>query len=158
MRRHIISVLVEDKPGVMQRISGLFARRGFNIDTIAVGRSEVKGLSRIILTVSGDEKVLEQVRKQLEKQVDVIKVRDLDPERSVVRELCLVKVAINSQTRSDIVELSSIFRGRIVDVSHDSLTIEITGDTDKVEAFLHLLEPYGIKEVARTGIVAMSRG
>jgi acetolactate synthase-1/3 small subunit len=154
---HILGLLVEDKPGVMQRISGLFSRRGFNIETITVGKTEKEGISSMTLTLGGDEKTVEQVIKQLYKLVEVIKVIKLKEEESVIRELCLVKVKTDDK-RSQIIEYSNIFRGRIVDVSLNDLTIEITGDSNKVNAFLDLMKSFGIKEVRRTGITAIARG
>ena len=157
--RYVLSVLVEDKPGVMQRVSGLFRRRNFNIDSITVGHSEKKGISRITLTVAGDRKVLEQVMKQLNKLIEVIKVSQLNMEESVVRELALVKVRTkNEATRSELISYANIFRARIVDVSRDSMIIEITGDEDKIDAFIDLVKTYGIIELARTGVTAMIRG
>ncbi len=159
MERHILSVLVEDKPGVMQRVSGLFRRRNFNIDSITVGHSEKKGISRITLTVAGDRKILEQVMKQLNKLIEVIKVSELSEKESVVRELALVKVRTkNEGVRSELISYANIFRGRIIDVSKDSMIIEITGDSEKIDAFIDLVKIYGILELARTGITAMVRG
>ncbi len=141
------------------RIAGLFARRGFNIESIAVGTTERDDVSRMTIIVRGDDKVLEQVEKQLNKQVDVIKVSDLDPTDSVVRELCLVKVnARTEQKKMLLMNYAEIFRAKIVDVNTNSLTLEVTGDQQKVAALVELLRPHGIKEMARTGIVAMSRG
>lgn len=159
MERYILSVLVEDKPGVMQRVSGLFRRRNFNIDSITVGHSEKKGVSRITLTVAGDRKILEQVMKQLNKLIEVVKVSELSEKDSVVRELALVKVRTkNEGVRSELISYANIFRGRIVDVSKNSMIIEITGDSEKIDAFIDLVKIYGILELARTGITAMIRG
>ncbi|MGC9517957.1 MAG: acetolactate synthase small subunit [Methanomicrobiales archaeon] len=158
-RTHIISALVLNKPGVLQRVSGLFTRRGFNIDSITVGTSEQEGLARMTIISRGDDKVLEQITKQLNKLIDVIKVRDLDHDTTVKRELCLIKV--NSPTekiRSEVIQYAGIFRGRIVDVSPETLTIEITGDSDKIDTLIDLVKAFGIKELSRTGITAMSRG
>jgi acetolactate synthase-1/3 small subunit len=158
-RTHIISALVEHKPGVLQRVAGLFTRRGFNIDSITVGESETTGLARMTIIAQGDQKVLEQITKQLNKLIDVIKVRDLDPESTVKRELCLIKVHAPSESiRAEVIQYASIFRGRIIDVSSEALTVEITGDSDKIDALLDLLKGFGIKELARTGPTAMSRG
>jgi len=155
---HILTALVEDRPGVMQRVSGLFRKRNFNIDSISVGHSEKKGVSRMTLTVTGDDKVLEQVIKQLNKLVEVIKVSKIDKSDCVARELALVKVVTKSENiRAEIVQYANIFRGRIVDVRKDSLIVEITGDSAKIDAFEKLMESYGIKELARTGITAMTR-
>ncbi len=159
IRPHIIAALVENKPGVMMRISGLFARRGFNIESIAVGTTEKEDISRMTIIVRGDDRILEQVEKQLNKQMDVIKVSDLDKDASVVRELCLVKVnARSEQKRMLLMNYADIFRAKIVDVNTNSLTFEITGDRQKVDALVDLLRPHGIREMARTGIVAMQRG
>lgn len=158
-RTHIISALVLNKPGVLQRVAGLFTRRGFNIDNITVGASEQDEFARMTIIAQGDEKVLEQITKQLNKLIDVIKVRDLEPESTVKRELCLIKVhAPAERIRSEVIQYGSIFRGRIIDVSPENLTIEITGTPDKIDALIDLLRGFGIKEIARTGPTAMSRG
>lgn len=155
---HVISTLVENKPGVLQKVSGLFTRRGFNIDSITVGESEVEGLARMVIVVDADKKILEQVIKQLNKLVDVIKVNDIS-DTAVQRELCLVKVNIpNPKARSEIMQYANIFRAKIIDVTEETLIIEITGDLKKIDAFLSLLKGYGIKQIARTGLTAMSRG
>lgn len=155
---HHIVVLVEDRPGVMQKVSGLMRKRNFNIDSITVGYSEKPGISRIILVVRGDQTVLEQVMKQLNKLIEIIKVIELNQEESVVRELVLAKVSTKTESsRAEIVQYANIFRGRIVDVRKESLIVEITGNNDKVEAFLNLMKSYGIKEIARTGKTIMSR-
>ena len=155
---HVISTLVEDKPGVLQKVAGLFNRRGFNIDSITVGESEVKGLSRMVITVQADEKGLEQVTKQLNKLVDVVKIKDIT-KNAVRRELCLIKVKIpNAKARAEIMQYTNIFRAKIVDVTEETLMIEITGDIEKVNPFISLLERYGIKKISRTGLTAMARG
>ncbi len=155
---HIISTLVEDKPGVLQKVAGLFNRRGFNIDGITVGESEVEGLSRMVITVHADKKGLEQVTKQLNKVVDVVKIKDIT-KNAVKRELCLIKVNIpNETTRAEIMQYTNIFRAKIVDVSEETLMIEITGDMEKIDAFISLLKGYGIKKISRTGLTAMARG
>ncbi len=155
---HVISTLVEDKPGVLQKVAGMFNRRGFNIDSITVGNSEVEGLSRMVITVHADEKGLEQVTKQLNKLIDVIKIKDIT-EKAVKRELCLIKVSVpNEKTRAEIMQFSNIFRAHILDVSEQTLMIELTGDKEKINAFISLVEPFGIKRIARTGLTAMSRG
>lgn len=155
---HIISTLVEDKPGVLQKVAGLFNRRGFNIDSITVGNSEVDGLSRMVISVKADEKGLEQVTKQLNKLVDVVKIKDIT-QVSVQRELCLVKVNVpDANARAEIIQYTNIFRANIVDVSEETLMIEITGDYDKINAFISLIEGFGIKRISRTGLTAMSRG
>ncbi len=150
--------LVEDKPGVLTRMASLFRRRGFNIESIAVGHSELPNLSRMTIVVNGTASILEQVRKQLSKGVNVVKVVDVTDDNITVRELALIKVRANSSTRSEIIEIADIFRASIVDVAADSLTIEITGDEDKVDSLLNLLRGFGVKEVARTGCIAMLRG
>ena len=150
--------LVEDKPGVLTRMASLFRRRGFNIESIAVGHSELPNLSRMTIVVNGTANILEQVRKQLSKGVNVVKVVDVTDDNITVRELALIKVRANSSTRSEIIEIADIFRASIVDVAADSLTIEITGDEDKVDSMLNLLRGFGIREVARTGCIAMLRG
>ena len=155
---HIISTLVEDKPGVLQKVAGLFNRRGFNIDSITVGESEVEGLSRMVISVHADQKGLEQVTKQLNKLVDVIKIKDIT-KNAVKRELCLVKVNIpNEKARAEIMQYSNIFRAKIVDVTEETLLIELTGDKKKINAFISLLKGYGIKKISRTGLTAMARG
>ena len=155
---HIISTLVEDKPGVLQKVAGLFNRRGFNIDSITVGVSEVEGLSRMVISVHADKKGLEQVTKQLNKLVDVIKIKDIT-KNAVKRELCLVKVNIpNEKARAEIMQYSNIFRAKIVDVTSETLMIELTGDAKKINAFISLVEGYGIKKISRTGLTAMARG
>ena len=156
--KHTLVALVEDKPGVLTRMASLFRRRGFNIESIAVGHSELPDLSRMTIVVSGSASILEQVRKQLGKVVDVVKVADVTGDNITVRELALIKVRATSTTRSEIIEIADIFRASIVDVAADSLTIEITGDEDKVDSLLNLLRSFGIKEIARTGRIAMLRG
>ena len=155
--RRTIAALVENKPGVLARVAGLFRRRGFNIESLAVGVTERDDISRMTIVVSGDDKTLEQVTKQLNKLIEVLKVSDLS-ENSVERELALIKVTATPQTRGEIIEIANIFRGRIVDVARDSLIIEITGDEDKINAFINLMRQYGIKEISRTGKIAMQRG
>ncbi len=155
--KHTIAVLVENKPGVLARVAGLFRRRGFNIESLTVGTTEREDLSRMTIVVEGDDKVVEQVIKQLNKLIETIKVSEIT-ESSVERELCLIRVHAPPEKRGEIVELTNIFRARIVDVSRDSFIIEVTGDEDKVSAFVDLMRQYGIKELARTGKVAMVRG
>ncbi len=156
---HLVSALVENKPGVMQRIAGMFSRRGFNMENLSVGPTENPKYSRITITVGGDEVILEQVIKQMNKLVPVLKVRELSEGESVRRELALIKVSTSrAEARAEITQYVDVFRGSIVDVSSDSMIIEITGDTDKIDAFIRLLQPYGIKEIARTGVTAMHRG
>ncbi len=156
--KHTIVALVEDKPGVLNRVSSLFRRRSFNIESIAVGHSEVPRLSRMTIVVDGATTAVEQVRKQLDKLVGVVRVVDITSENITTRELALIKVKANQQTRSGIIEIVDIFRANIVDVAIDSVTIEVTGDEEKIDSLINLLSTYGIKEVARTGRIAMTRG
>ena len=156
--KHTLIALVEDKPGVLNRMASLFRRRSFNIESIAVGRSEVPNISRTTIVVDGTTTSVEQVRKQLDKIVDVVRVVELNAEDTISRELALVKVKANSATRSEIMQIVDIFRANIVDVSSDSLTIEVTGDDNKIESLLTLLQGFGIRELARTGKIAMTRG
>ena len=156
--RHIISAIVENKPGVLAHIAGLFAGRGFNIDSLAVGETEDPTRSRMTVVVRGDDTVLEQVRKQLGKIVDVIKVSDFAGEDIVERDLMLIKVSVRPEKRGEVFEVASVFRGMIVDIGAKHLTIEIAGPEKKIEAFIDLLKPYGIKELARTGRIALGRG
>jgi acetolactate synthase-1/3 small subunit len=155
---HVLSLLVEDKPGLLTRVAGLFARRGFNIESLAVGKSEIVGLSRITVVVDVEELPLEQVTKQLNKLINVIKIVELDPLQTVEREHMLIKVRVDNSNRSQILEAASLFRARIVDVATDALVIEVTGDSAKVQALLRVLEPYGIKEIAQSGLLAIGRG
>ncbi|MDD4635469.1 MAG: acetolactate synthase small subunit [Dehalococcoidales bacterium] len=157
-QKHTIVALVIDRPGVFNRIASLFRRRGFNMDSIAVGHSELPNISRVTIVVDGATTQVEQVRKQLEKNIDVVKVTDLTLRDTIIRELALIKVHANSTTRSEIIQIVDIFRAKIVDVSGDSLTVEVTGDTPKVDTLYKLLKVFGIKEVARTGCIAMTRG
>ena len=156
--KHTISVLVENKPGVLARVSGLFARRGFNIESLAVGTTEDESVSRMTIVAQGDDNVLEQITKQLYKLIDVIKVFDIPKDVAVERELMLIKVSCNEKTRPEIIEIVDIFRGRIVDVSEGAVTIEMTGEESKIEGILKLLKKFGIKELIRTGKIALQRG
>jgi len=156
--KHTIVALVQDKPGVLNRMASLFRRRGFNIDSIAVGHSETPGLSRMTIVVNGSTAIVEQVRKQVDKVIDVVKVVDISSERTTIRELALIKVRATSANRSEIIEIADIFRADIVDVAADSLTVEAVGAEDKIDDLLGLLRPFGIKEIARTGRIAMVRG
>ena len=159
MTRHTISILVENKPGVLQRVSGLFTRRNFNIDNITVGKTAEKGISRITITTYGDKQTLEQIIKQTNKLIEVLKVRELKPETAIRRQLALIKVHTPTETdKSEVIQYVNIFRGHIVDVTQKTLTIEITGDPQKINALLKLIKPYGIKETAKTGITALTRG
>jgi acetolactate synthase I/III small subunit len=155
---HVLSLLVEDRPGLLTRVAGLFARRGFNIESLAVGRSEIDGLSRITVVVDVEELPLEQVTKQLNKLVNVIKIVELDSSQSVTREHMLIKVRVDNTTRSQVLEAVTLFRAQIVDVSTDALVIEATGNSGKIQALLKILEPYGIKEIAQSGLLAIGRG
>ena len=158
MKRHVLSVLVENQSGVLSRVSGLFSRRGYNIDSLSVGETEDPKVSRMTIVVRGDDHILEQIKKQLNKLIDVIKVVELDPEQSVFRELALIKVKTNMTTRASVIEIVDIFRANIVDVAADTLTVEITGDEAKIEAFIALMDSYGIAEIVRTGLTALQRG
>ncbi|MET0735921.1 MAG: acetolactate synthase small subunit [Microbacterium sp.] len=158
MPSHVLSLLVENKPGLLTRVAGLFARRGFNIESLAVGVTEVPGLSRITVVVDVDQKPLEQVTTQLKNLINVIKIVELDPVASVQREHMLVKVRADNATRSNVLEVVNLFRGSIVDYAPDALVVEVTGDKGKVDAFLRALEPFGIKELAQSGLLALGRG
>jgi len=156
---HIISTIVEHKPGVLYTVSNLFRRRGFNIDNISVGPAEESGLARMTITVKGDDRTIEQVVKQLNKLIDVIKVTQLNQDNIVTRELALIKVnTLTAKARSDLINYADILRARVVDVSSESLMVEITGTSNKIDAFIDLMKPFGLKEIARTGITALSRG
>ena len=156
--RHTLSVLVENKPGVLTRIAGMFARRGYNIHSLAVGPTEVPAVSRLTIVVGTEAVQLEQIIKQLNKLVNVLKIVELDEGSSVEREMQLVKVSADPSLRSQIIEIADVFRAKIVDVDHDSLTIEAAGNPKKLEALIELLEPYGIREMVRSGTIALSRG
>lgn len=158
MSRHTLSVLVENKPGVLARVSGLFSRRGFNIESLAVGPTEYDEVSRITLVVNVADQPLEQVTKQLNKLVNVIKIVELDSGASVQRELLLVKVKADHDTRSKVVEAAELFRARVVDVSPDSVVVEATGDSAKLDALLRVMEPFGVRELVQSGLVAVGRG
>jgi acetolactate synthase-1/3 small subunit len=156
--KHTLVALVENRPGVLNRVASLFRRRGFNIESIAVGRCETPHLSRMTIVVDGTNTTVEQVRKQLEKVIDVVRVSDITDEEIVARELALIKVKSSSGTRSEIIQIVDIFRANIVDVASDSLTVEVTGDEDKINSLASLLRGFGIKELSRTGRIAMPRG
>ncbi|NLK20564.1 MAG: acetolactate synthase small subunit [Epulopiscium sp.] len=158
MKRHILSVLVENHSGVLSRVSGLFSRRGYNIDSLSVGVTEDPNISRMTIVARGDEYILEQIKKQLNKLIDVIKVIELKSDISVYRELILLKVAATTKQRAEIIEIVNVFRGRVVDVASESLMIEMTGDEEKLSALVSMMEPYGIKEMIRTGLTALERG
>jgi acetolactate synthase-1/3 small subunit len=156
--KHTLVALVEDRPGVLSRVASLFRRRGFNIESIAVGHTEIPHLSRMTITVDGATTAVEQVRKQLDKIIDVVKVMDITAENLVARDLALIKVKATPATRSEILQIVDIFRANIVDVASDSLIVEVTGDEDKIDILFKLLQGFGIKELARTGRLAMTRG
>ncbi|MFY9487334.1 MAG: acetolactate synthase small subunit [Solirubrobacterales bacterium] len=157
-RKHILSILVENEPGVLARISGLFARRGYNINTLAVGPTDDEAISRITMTIDGAEHPIDQVTKQLHKLVHVLKIRDLEPTESIARELALFKVDADAHVRQEIVQLTEIFQGRVVDVARRSITVEITGSEEKIEGFEQLVRPFGLIEMVRTGEIAVQRG
>jgi acetolactate synthase I/III small subunit len=158
MTQHVLSLLVEDRPGLLTRVAGLFARRGFNIQSLAVGSSEIDGLSRITVVVNVEGHPLEQVTKQLNKLVNVLKIVELDSESSVARDHMLIKVKTDTNTRSQVLEAVTLFRARVVDVVSDAVVIEVTGDAAKCRAFIKVLEPFGIKELVQSGAIAISRG
>jgi acetolactate synthase-1/3 small subunit len=157
-RKHTLSILVENKPGVLTRIAGLFARRGFNIDTLAVGPTDDTSVSRVTLTLDGALHPIDQVTKQLHKLVNVLKIRDLEPEETLARELALFKISADGATRTEVMQVCEIFRAKIVDVTKRSVVIEVTGTYEKVNAFERLVRPFGLVEMARTGEIAISRG
>ncbi len=157
-RKHVLSILVENKAGVLTRVAGLFARRGFNIDTLTVGPTEDEHLSRITLTFDGAMHPVDQVTKQLHKLINVLKIRDLEPNDTVSRELALFKVAVEGPQRAEVMQICEIFRGKVVDVTRRSVILEITGTTDKIEAFERMVRPFGLIEMMRTGEIAISRG
>jgi len=157
-RKHTLSILVENKPGVLTRIAGLFARRGFNIDTLTVGPTDDEDISRVTLTLDGALHPIDQVTKQLHKLVNVIKIRDLEPDGTVARELALFKVAADGSQRAEVLQVVEIFRGNVVDVTRKSLIVEVTGTTEKVDAFEEMVRPFGMVEMMRTGEIAISRG
>ena len=157
-RTHTLSVLVEDKPGVLARVASLFSRRGYNIQSLAVGATEQKDLSRMTIVVDVEDSPLEQITKQLNKLINVIKIVEQDDDNSVSRELALIKVRADATTRSQVIEAVNLFRAKVVDVTTESLTIEATGTPEKLEAFMRVLEPYGIRELAQSGVVSLSRG
>jgi acetolactate synthase I/III small subunit len=157
-QKHILVLLVEDRPGVLNRVSSLLRRRNFNIDSIAVGPSHLQNMSRMTIIVQGDNDRVEQVRKQLDKLIEVVKIVDITEDHPVARELALIKVKATPSTRNEIIQIVDIFRANIVDVSVDSLIVEVTGDGEKVTSLLELLKGFGIREIARTGLIALTRG
>ncbi|HZZ43501.1 MAG TPA: acetolactate synthase small subunit [Tepidisphaeraceae bacterium] len=158
MGRHVISALVQNEPGVLANVAGMFAARGFNIDSLVVGRTDDANISRMTIVVSADENTLQQVRKQLAKLVPVVKVRDFAGSAYIERDLALITVGVSADKRSDVIEVVNLFRAKVVDVAPDSLTVELAGPEDKIEAFVELMKPYSIKELARTGVIAVQRG
>ena len=158
MSKHTISVLVENRPGVLARVSGMFSRRGFNIESLAVGPTEVSDVSRMTIVVDAASAPLEQVTKQLNKLVNVLKIVELEESAAVQRELWLVKVSADPATRAQVIEIASVFRAKVVDVDHESVVIEATGSTEKLEALIRVLEPFGIRELVQSGLVAVGRG
>jgi acetolactate synthase-1/3 small subunit len=156
--RHTLSVLVENKPGVLARVAGLFSRRGFNIDSLAVGPTEHPEVSRMTIVVNVEESPLEQVTKQLNKLVEVIKIVELDPAQSVARELLLVKVRADAETRGQVLEVVQLFKAKVVDVATDAITVQVTGNQGKLEDFLRIVEPFGVRELVQSGMVAIGRG
>ncbi len=157
-RKHTLSILTENKSGVLSRIAGLFARRGFNIDTLTVGPTDDPLISRFTITIDGAEHPIDQVTKQLHKLVNVIKIRDLEPEETVARELALFKLAVDGTSRAEVMQICEIFRGKVVDVSRRSIILEVTGTTEKIEAFERMVRPFGLVEMMRTGEIAIARG
>jgi len=157
-RKHILSILVENKPGVLARVAGLFSRRGFNIDTLAVGPTDDESISRITLTLDGAVHPIDQVTKQLHKLVNVLKIRDLEPGDTVARELALFKIAADGSQRAEVMQVCEIFRGRVVDVTKRSVIVEVTGTKEKIDAFEQMIRPFGLIEMARTGEIAIARG
>jgi acetolactate synthase-1/3 small subunit len=157
MNQHILSVLVNNQPGLLSKVSGLFSRRGFNIESLAVGVCEKPGCSRMTIVVNGDNRIIDQVMKQLDKLIDVIEIEQLPVHNSVRRELILVKVQVDLQSRQEVIQIAEIFRARIVDVATSGLTLELTGTEDKLSAFINLLEPFTIEQIMRTGFIAVGR-
>ncbi len=157
-RKHTIAILVNDQPGVLQRVAGLFGRRGFNIESITVGASEEPGLSRMVIVTTGDDRTLEQIQKQLNKLIDVIKVVDVSAQPMVSRELALIKVSAEPSVRPEILGVVDTFRASVVDIGPSTMIIQVVGDSDKIDAMIELLKPYGIRELTRTGVTAMVRG
>ena len=156
--RHVISALVMNEPGVLANVAGMFAARGFNIDSLVVGRTENPDLSRMTIVTTADENTLEQVRKQLAKLVPVVKVRDFKDAAYIERDLALITVGVNSEHRGEVIQIANLFRAKVVDVAKSSVIVEMSGTEEKIEAFIELMKPYGITELARTGIIAMARG
>jgi acetolactate synthase-1/3 small subunit len=158
MKRHIVSALVENRAGTLSRVAGLFSRRGYNIDSLTVGETDDESISRMTIAVTGDETILEQIIKQLSKLVEVMEVRELEEASCIGREIMLIKIGADEKTRPAVIQIAGIFRSRVIDVSSESITIEATGDVDKLKGLQTLLRPYGVLELARTGLVALERG
>lgn len=156
--RHVLSITVENYAGTLSKVAGLFTRRGYNIDTLNVAETLDPNISRITVTVTGDEEVLEQIIKQLNKLINVIKITDLTSKRSILRELLFLRISCTKETRSEVIQLADVFKGKTVDISPKSITVEVTGDEDKNNAFIELMKPYGILEIVRTGLTAIERG
>ncbi|MDP3386709.1 MAG: acetolactate synthase small subunit [Eubacteriales bacterium] len=156
--RHVLSITVENYSGTLSKVAGLFSRRGYNIDTLTVAETMDPNISRITVTVTGDEEILEQITKQLNKLIHVIKITDLTLKKSILRELMFLKISCTKDTRSEIIQMSDVFKGKTVDIGAKSITIEMTGDEDKNNAFIELIRPYGIVEIVRTGLTAIERG
>lgn len=156
--RHVLSITVENYAGTLSKVAGLFTRRAYNIDTLNVAETMDPNISRITVTVTGDEEVLEQITKQLNKLINVIKITDLTTKKSILRELMFLKISCNNDNRSEIIQISNVFKGKTVDISTKSVTVEVTGDEDKNNAFIELMRPYGILEIVRTGLTAIERG
>lgn len=155
--KHVLSVLVENQPGVLSRVAGLFSRRGYNIDSFSAGETENERFTRMTIVLQGDDYVLEQIKKQLKKLIDVVQITELKQEEAVYRELALVKVKADESTRPSILEVVDIFRGKVIDIANDHLTVEMTGDSHKVLAFIDMMKAYGIMEISRTGLTALGR-
>jgi acetolactate synthase-1/3 small subunit len=156
--KHTISIIVKDEPGVMTKISGMFARRGYNIDNITVGKTQKPGISKMVITVIGDDRQIEQIEKQLNKMIDVIKIIELPADKAVIRELCLVKVSAPDPKKHDqIVKYANVYKNKIVDITPKTVTVEIVGEPQKINTFLELINPFGIKDISRTGVTGISR-
>ena len=157
-QKHVIAMLVEDQPGVLTRIAGMFSRRGFNIDTITVGKTTKKGISKMVITVIGDDRTLEQVEKQINKLIDTVKVIEMPAGKSIIKELCLLKVALpNKKAKEEILRYTKIYKTKIVDITQKDATAMLVGDPDKIDSFIELMKPFGVKEISRTGVTAVSR-
>lgn len=157
MNKYVLSVLVENQPGVLSRVAGLFSRRGYNIDSFTAGKTENEKLTRMTIVLHGDNQTLDQIKKQLNKLIDVVQVTELDSEEAVYRELALVKVKVDETTRASILEVVDIFRGKVIDIANEHLTVEMTGDCNKVLAFIDMMKSYGVIEIVRTGLTALGR-